>query len=503
VGRLVSVLATSACAGALALAGCGGGDSDSSALDSALGYLPKDAPFAVAIDSNLSGGQYSSLNKLVEKFPFSDEVKRQITQSIEGNGTSFKKDIRPLLGNPVVVGGVSARAITDNAGGNDDFVLAFQVKDKDKLGSLIEKEKAKEQGERSGAKLYKTRQGDWLAVEDDVLVAAGSKSLLEGALDRRDEDDHFTQADFDKGLAGLPKEALVRVYADVEALIKSDPSTADAQRIEWIKALRTLGLSAVAKDDSLRVDYKLETEGDLTADDLPIASGDDAPGVLRERGEIGLGLRDLAQIVKFAEAAGQAVDPTGYGDYAAAKRQIEQRFGVDLDRDLIGQLEGDTAMSFGLDGKFSVRAELEDPAAFKRTLAKVADLLPQFAKGAGAGDMTIVKPKRGGDFYALADPNDASIVFGVVGDVFVVANDPSRARRLATEKPSAVSRAKGSVAMGADAEQLARTVVASLAPLLGGGLGAGLFTAPLKELNGSLSATPDGLRGSFELSLDD
>jgi hypothetical protein len=501
VWRLVSVLAIAACAGALA--GCGGSDSGSNPLDSALGYLPKDAPFAVAIDSNLSGGQYKSLNKLVEKFPFSDEVKRQITQSIQGRGTSFQKDIRPLLGNPVVVGGVSAKSITDNAGSNDDFVLAFQVKDKDKLDSLIEKEKAKEQGERSGATLYKDNEDDWLAVEDDVLVAASSKSLLEGAIDQRDKDDRLTQEDFDKGLEGLPKEALVRVYTDVEALLKSDPSTADAQRIKWIRALRTLGLTAVAKDDSLHVDFKLKTEGDLSDTDLPIASGDDAPGVLRQRGEIGLGVRDLAQIVKFAEAAGQAVDPSGYGDYGAAKRQIEQRFGVDLDRDLIGQLNGDTAMSFALDGKFGVRAELKDPAAFKKTLAKVADLLPQFAKGAGAGDVAIAKPKGGSDFYALANPNGSSIVFGVVDDVFVAANDPSRAGRLASEKPTAVSGAKGSVAMGADAEQLARAAIAGIPQLgLGGALGSGLFTAPLNELNGSLSATPDGMRGSFELSLD-
>jgi hypothetical protein len=327
--------------------------------------------------------------------------------------------------------------------------------------------------------------------------------LLEGALDQRDKGDRLTRADFDKALEDLPKEALARGYADVEALLESDPSTADVRRVKWVGALRTFGLTAVAKDDSVRVDFNLRTEGDLGDEDLPIASGDDPPGVLRQRGEVGLGVRDLAQIVSFAEAAGQAVDPSGYGDYGAARRQIEQRFDVDIDRDLIGQLRGDTAMSFALDGKFGLRAELEDPAAFKKTLAKVADLLPRFAKGAGAGDVAIAKPKRGGDLYALGNSKGSSIVFGVVGDVFVASNDPSRAGRLAGEDPSAVSGAKGSVAIGADAEQLARAAIAGIPQLgLGGGLGTGLFTAPLEELNGSLSATPDGMRGNFELSLD-
>jgi hypothetical protein len=498
VRRLFTGLAAFACAGALALTGCGGDDAGSP-LDAALGYLPKDVPFAVAIDSDLSDSQYKSLDAILGKFPGSDQVKGELEQSIEQNGTDFRKDIRPLLGNPIVFGTPSARSITDDSD-EDQFVAALQVKDKDKLDSLLEKEKAKEQGERAGAKVYKDEQGDYVAVEDDVLIVASSRRLLEDSLDHRDEDDRLTKDDFDKGLQGLPGQALLRVYADVQALLRSDPDTKDARRVKWVKALRTFGMTAVAKKDLLDVDFKLDTEGDLSDADLPIASGDNAPGVLRRPGEIGMGIRDLAQIVKFSEAAGQAVDPSGYGDYAAAKRQIEQRYGVSVDDDLIGQLKGDAAMSLAVDGKVSVRSELKDPAAFKRTLRKVADLLPQFAKVAGLGTVAIAKPRRGGDFYALAEPNGDSVVFGVVGDVFVLANDPTRAGQLATESPSEVAGAKGSFALSADAQQLATRILGESAPQLG--LTSGLLTAPLDELKGSISSSRDGMRGSFELSLD-
>ena len=502
----MSFLAAVACAGALALSGCGGGDEAGSPLDEALSYLPKDAAFAVALETDLSGSQYKALDKIIGKFPFGDQLKQQIVDSLEEGGTSFKSDLRPMLGNPIVVGGTSARSITDNADSNDEFVAAFQVKDKDKLDALLKGQKAKEQSERSGAKIYRGDSPDeWLGVEEDMLLAASSRKLLEGAIDQHDKDDGLTQEDFDKGLEGLPKSALVRVYADVEGLLKSDPGTADAQRIKWVKALRTFGMTGVAKGDALDIDFNLATDGDLTEADLPIASGDEAPGVLKQTGEIGLGIRDPAQIVKFAESAGQAVDPGGYGDYSAAKRQIEQRLGVSIDDDLIEQLTGDAATSFSLNGKFGLRSELKDPAAFKRTLAKVADVLPAIAKGAGAGDLALAKPRRGSDFYALADQRGNSYVFGVVDDVFVLANDPSRAGRLASESPEQVSGAKGSVAMGADAEQVARAFIGQIAqaqPGLGGIIGAGIFTAPLKDLTGSMSATPDGLRGSFELSLD-
>ena len=164
-------------------------------------------------------------------------------------------------------------------------------------------------------------------------------------------------------------------------------------------------MTVVAKSDSIDVDFRVRTEGDLTDADLPIAPGDEAPDVIKREGEVGLGIRDLAHIVKFAESAGQAVDPAGFGDYAKAKATIDKQLGVSLDDDLIGQLTGDVSASISIDGKFGVRAELKDPQAFKRTLAKVADVLPSFAEGAGFGKVRLSKPKGSEDFYGLAQPD--------------------------------------------------------------------------------------------------
>ena len=221
-----------------------------------------------------------------------------------------------MLGNPFVVGGASAESLTDNADSSDDFVAAFQVKDKDKLDALL---KAEGQGAGRAVRrqdLQERRDRRLAGVEDDVLVVASSQKLLEDALDQRDKDDRLTAGGLRQGPRGpARRRRSCACTRDVEALLKSDPDTADAQRIKWVKALRTFGADRLAKDDAIDVDFNLATDGDLTDADLPIASGDEAPGVLKQPGEIGLGLRDLAQIVKFAEAAGQAVDPGGYGDY--------------------------------------------------------------------------------------------------------------------------------------------------------------------------------------------
>ena len=84
-----------------------------SALDSALSYLPKDAPFAVAIDTDLDGDQYKALQASLEKFPFGGQIKDSLRQQLEqGSNVDFDDDVKPVLGNPFVVGGTDAPLFT-------------------------------------------------------------------------------------------------------------------------------------------------------------------------------------------------------------------------------------------------------------------------------------------------------------------------------------------------------------------------------------------------------
>jgi uncharacterized protein DUF3352 len=500
------LIATSLALSVLLFAGCGGGDDSGSPLDSALSYLPKDAPFAVAIDTDVEGDQYKALQALLKKFPFGEQLQDSLRQQLEqsSGGVSFNDDVKPVLGNPFVVGATDAASFTGDSG-DTAFVAAIRAKDKDALDKLIDKTKPKKTGEESGATLYEDN-GTVFAVKDDTAIFAGDKQQLAQALKRADGEDHLDEDTFNEGLDGLPDSALARVYADVEALLKSDPGSADARKVKWIDALRTLGLTVAAKSDGIDVDFRVRTEGDLSDADLPIAPGGESPDVIKRKGEVGLGIRDLAHIVRFAENAGQAVDPAGFGDYAQAKKTIDKQLGVSLDDDLIGQLTGNVSSSVSIDGKFGVRAQLKDPKAFERTLARVADVLPSFAKGAGFGTVGLSKPKGGQDFYALAQPDGDAIVFGVVDDALVVANDPARAGQLAGAEPTAVSGAEGSVVISADAEQLVNTLLSRFGPALGlgdlGGLGGALFTRPLGDLNGFVSASTDELSGKLTLAID-
>jgi hypothetical protein len=498
--RLIAALLIS---GLFAATGCGGDDSGG-ALDSALSYLPKDTVYAVALDTDTEGDQYQALGELLDQFPFGDRIRDSLIQQLEEGtpGLRFDEDVQPVLGNPIVIGsgtGGSVPASTDN------MIVAMQAKDEGALEDLVQKTSIKKVGEASGATLYADEDTS-VAIEGDMVVLADDEAQLKQALERADGDDHFDEDTFNESLDGLPEEALARVYVDVETLLKSDPGSADALKVKWVAALRALGLTVTAHDDSVDVDFRLPTEGDLSDDDLPIAPGDDAPPVIKREGEIGFGIRDLAHIVKFAENAGQSIDPAGFGDYAQAKQTIDQQLGVSLDDDLVGQLTGNVSATLSLDGGFGVRGELKDPQAFERTLAKVADVLPSFAEGAGFGTVTLSKPGAGEDFYELRQPSGGTVVFGVVDDVLVVASDRGRADELATAEPAEVPDAEGSVALSVDAGQLVNVLIQQFGDAFGipdlGVLGTGLITRPLGDLTGHASASTDELRGKLTLAID-
>ena len=494
--RSIAVLAACLAVVAFAASGCGN-DSSSGGLGDSLSYVPADTPFAVAIDTNLDGEQWGALDSILNRFPGADTIKGLLKSqlSMGQEGVDFDKDIKPLLGNPAVISATDVGSFLSNAD-QAGFVAALQVKDKDALDSLIEKTGAKKDGEESGATVY-TDQDTSFAVKDDVVVLAGSRELLDAALKRADGGDSLSEDDFDKGLEGLPSDALARVYVDVQGLLSQSEEARNARKIAWVGALRKLGLTITATKQAVDVDFNLHTDGaDLTDDDLPLASGSEPAQVVQRPGEIAVGLRDPTQLVAFFESALQALDPQSYGNYEQGKRALSAKLDLDIDKDVIGQLTGNVSVSATIQGRFGARAEVKDPAAFARTVDKVAKALPQF----GLGD----KVTKRGDLYTLhSDDGGTTFVFGVVGDAFVVASDAARARGLAAAQPESVEGASGSLVIRADAEGIARQVLTQIAPQFGiPDPVIPIFARPFDELRGSIESSTDGMKGKVSLTLD-
>ena len=373
----VRLLALLACLVATTgLVACGS-DEPGGSLDSSLSYLPEDAPFAVAVDTDVNGDQYQALNGLFQKFPLGDAVREIVLQTLakEATGVDLQKEVVPLLGNPFVVGAADAESFLGGSDGNG-FVAAIQVSDEDKLGDLLKSAGAAEKGEESGAKIYDA-DGTEFAVDGDTVVFAGSRRLLNEALARHDGDDTLDEDTFNSNLEDVGDDGIAQGYVNVQSLLSGSQGARDARKVKWVGAIEGIGLNATIEGNAIDLDFKIRTDPEgLTDADLPIAPGPEAPAIVDRPGEIGIGVRDLGQIVSFVETVAQAVSPSGYGDYAAAKTQIERRLDLDVEKDILDQLSGDISASISLEGKFGVRVEPKDPAAFKRTLEKVADALP-------------------------------------------------------------------------------------------------------------------------------
>ena len=139
VRRRLAVLSVFACLAVVALAACGGDDEETSPLGNALSYLPKEAPFAVAIDTNLDGDQYKAVESIVGRFPIdAPSVKELLRDRLTGDGSQvdFEQDVEPILGNPFVVGATDVASFLESAN-PQDFVGAIEAKDKESLDQLI------------------------------------------------------------------------------------------------------------------------------------------------------------------------------------------------------------------------------------------------------------------------------------------------------------------------------------------------------------------------------
>jgi len=510
--RKLALLIAALIAAAAVAAGCGGDDgSSSSPLGNALGYLPADTPFAAAIATDREGDQLDDAGDLADELQGGQGQLDALLEQALGERAGDLEELEKALGNPFVVGSTDIQEFLDSSSGSDqEFVAAIQSKDSDALGALVDGGRATEDGEVAGATVYVDDSGDVFAIDGDTLVVAGDRAQLEAALNTQEDGGGLSEDDFASATEGVPSDALLRVYLNIGAMLQASPDAESALRSKWVAALRTGAVALAVDGDEVAIDVNVNTDPEgLTDADLPMAAGGDAPQVLDRADAINLALRDPSQLLAFAQATGKTVDPEGFTDFEQGKAQVERQLEISLDDDLIAQLKGDLAVSIGNDGKFGARAQLEDPDAMRATLKKLEPVLPDIARGAAGERVGFAAPKAGDDFYAVATSDGDQIVFGVVGDVLVVANDPTLAGAVAQQGTEAVPGASGALVMQTDPRPLLAGLLGQVSGFdvgpegLADQLSSQLGDRPLGDLTGSFEVSTERLSGSFKLDTDD
>ena len=470
---------------ACALVACGSRSpaAPSNPLTTELSYLPANSPLVMMLATDPSSGAVKNANALLGKFEVAGFLESALKQKLQQEGINYDTDIRPLLGNPVVLG-TSQPTLS---GSNPPFIAAWVTKDAGALTALVNKKDAgaRKVGTHDGATIYSFRTGA-LAIDGATAVIADTPAKVDAALDRHADNTGMTQSVYSQEVAGLPKTPLFEVFGDLKETL-STPQAASARRVPWVAALDGYAVAFSAGSSGLELDYRLDTTGQaLTAAQLPIAAGSTPPGLITS-GAGSLGLRDPAQLISFVESAEQAANPTGLASFLKGVAAIRAKTGVDVNS-LLSQLSGDL-VSTSQGHTDLVRAAVSSPTAVSQMFAKLQSHLRSLSPKLSATSI-------GAGFYALKEGSKTYNV-GVVGNQIVAGNaTPAALRQFAAEPVAPAAGAHGALAFRVSLQQ-ALHLTGNLvhAPE------ATLILSQLGDVTGWLSASPGALTGSATLSI--
>ncbi len=422
---LVSAVVLVTAVAALALAGCGSSSSASSASprDTALSYFAAGSPVVAVISTAQTGPAAQNARAFGAHVPSGRgglaALQSALAQKGLGQYANLATQIKPLLGNPLAIGAAAAPTASHKA-----FLLAFVAKDAAKLDKLVRGIPGlRSAGGYDGAKLYQVGPLA-LAVGGATLVLSGSVADLKGALDVHAHQQGIAAATYDKTLGGLPRNSALTIFGNLTRAL-AQPSAAKARLIPWVAAIRSYAVTLSVARTGITASYRIDTTaGKLSAAQLPLPLGTTAPSV-DAQAPVATGIKQLSHVIAFGEAAGQAVDPAGY---AKLTQQVAQQ-GIDLNKDIVSQFTGDGELDFAPGGGAPFRAQVHDPAAARRTLAKDTELKP-----------------IGGGFYMSKKARKPARV-GIVGSELVVGQGtPAQLRIFAGAPASPIAGTPGPLA---------------------------------------------------------
>jgi Protein of unknown function (DUF3352) len=478
---------------AVAIAGCGSSSGSSHAqtpLATALSYFPTDTPFVIAVTTNPnSSALQSAEGQLTNRFPEATLGIAALEEKLQSFGLNYDSDIKPLFGNPILLGAVSNTALSAGAA-RDNYLFSWVASSASGLKSLVSKltHTGSSTDTRDGASLYPL--GAVTLAVDGATALIGPPSVVNAALDTHAHDLGFTQDEYASDTSGLPQSNLMEAFGNLTAVL-SRASAAKARQVPWVNAIRSYGAAISTSSSGITFQYRVNTNGSaLSASQVPIAAGSATPDLVGTA-PVSVGINDPAQIVSFALAADQAVSPSSYAAFEARMAKLKSTEGIDL-QSLTSLLTGSVIIA--KDGSGAIgRATVSNPTKAASVLAKLASAPHGVFKSGTAFT------KLGGGFYQIKK-SGSPITLGVTGNQLVLGKATvAQEKAFAAAPTTPASFAHGSVAFQVALSTLLRSKLSS-----GGSAVSAIaqtLLSHLGNLTGWLAATPSALTGSATLAL--
>jgi hypothetical protein len=410
----------------------------SAGIDRTAELVPADATAYVSVYLQPSTAQQTRLAALIGRLPgFEDpasldaKIDQMVHNALSDSGLDYETDIRPWIGGRLAVGAWQAPGAASGDPPTANTLVLAEVKDRPAAQAAIDR-----LVQRSGeTPQHETYQGVDIVLSKtagyaflgDTLVVGEPKSALEAAVDvdRGATDSLAKGARFRDAMAELPSDRLAAAYIDLAGLASG------AGMPEQAAGFSTVGVALIAEENGLRLSGQAPFDraaGTGAASAIFGFSGAAAQlsGWMPKGTPFELSLFALSQSIQAVEKTANADTPEGKvvrDGFSTVRGVVALGLGLDLDKDLLPLLDGETALAIsGFDGT-TVSGQLllrpSDPTAAAATLAQIRDrLVGQGAKigtqnADGATITTVAVPQFGSVSYATTDE---VVIFGLKPD---------------------------------------------------------------------------------------
>jgi hypothetical protein len=463
-----------------------GGGSVTQAVKEQLRYLDPESVLVVAIDLRYEGENLESLRGIADRVleetrgvvegEVPENAEAALKESLRSLNVDFD-EIRPALAGHLVVG-VAFRPGEGDP--REQLTIVYRSEEGDMRAALDAFLPTATLRPMRGRDDVLVAEGGFVLVDGDTVVSADTTEEAIAAVERADAGPGFPAEFLEVAESGVGVDDPLVLGTGTLDLAREFVDDEDLERarteVPYLSAIERVDFALDVSEEGVEARGQVVTTGaELSTNQLPLGPAGDVELPVADDMIAG-GSLDQSRITTFAASVARSLYADS--DFVAAVEETEREFGIRFEDEVLRQFDCPSVSVFvpegtaalGTAGRFSARSCVRDPERMRELLPELAPRLPRILRAlhglSGEGLMGLlmlapdaplapglmllqvgVEPLEGGEpeeqLYEVSGlrENEGGIetfagpdrvVFGMIGDDFVVGSDRQAARDAAT-----------------------------------------------------------------------